>query len=137
MSLYSMGSIAWWVLAYLAVFHFIRQQYGFMMLYSRKEKNAPRAYRVLNQMAIYSATLYPLIYWHCHARSFEWFIQGDFITLDAPALSTYAGIIYVAVLMAYAIKEIVLWKETGTFNIPRNLLLFGHCIVMVYRYCCF
>lgn len=124
--LYSMGSLVFWrVLAYLAVFHFIRQQYGFMMLYSRQEKNVPNAYRVINQMAIYSATLYPLIYWHCHARQFEWFIQGDFISVDAPLISAFAAVVYAAVLTAYVIKEIALWKETRTVNIPRNLLLFG------------
>ncbi len=124
--LYSAGSLIFWrALAYLAVFHFIRQQYGFMMLYSRKEKNIPKFYRLIDKTAIYLATIYPLIYWHCHARKFDWFIQGDFITLKLPALSTYAGIIYLVVLIAYALKEIELWNKTGTFNIPRNLLLFG------------
>lgn len=37
--LFSISSMLFWrVLAYVAVFHFIRQQYGFMRVYSRKEK---------------------------------------------------------------------------------------------------
>ncbi len=37
-ALYSLGSMVFWrVLAYLAVFHFIRQQYGFMMIYRRND----------------------------------------------------------------------------------------------------
>ena len=40
--LYSIDGLLFWrVLAYLAVFHFIRQQYGFMMLYSRKDPAMP------------------------------------------------------------------------------------------------
>ena len=124
--LYSAGSLIFWrALAYLAVFHFIRQQYGFMMLYSRKEKDTPNFYRIIDKTAIYLATIYPLIYWHCHPRKFDWFVQGDFITLGLPAISTYAGIIYLSVLIAYSLKEVALWRNKGTFNIPRNLLLFG------------
>lgn len=124
--LYSAGSLVFWrALAYLAVFHFIRQQYGFMMLYSRKEKNIPNFFRAIDKAAIYLATIYPLIYWHCHARKFEWFVQGDFITIDFPAVSIYAGIVYLAVLVTYIVKEAVLWKKENVFNVPRNLLLFG------------
>jgi len=123
--LYSAGSLVFWrALAYLAVFHFIRQQYGFMMLYSRKERNVPRFYRAIDKTAIYLATIYPLIYWHCHTRNFDWFIPGDFVAIDLPAFSLYAGIIYLAVLISYVLKEVVLWKKK-IFNIPRNLLLFG------------
>src|SRR3984957_18920347 len=40
--LYSFGALAFWrTLAYLAVFHFIRQQYGFMMIYARGERARP------------------------------------------------------------------------------------------------
>ena len=38
MVLFSFGSLVFWsFLAYVAVFHFIRQQYGFMRLYARNE----------------------------------------------------------------------------------------------------
>src|SRR5689334_21314346 len=36
--IYSLSSAWFWrILAYVAVFHFVRQQYGFMRVYSRKE----------------------------------------------------------------------------------------------------
>ncbi len=124
--LYSVDSLLFWrVLAYLAVFHFIRQQYGFMMIYTRKERDVPRYYRWLDKAAIYFATIYPIIYWHCHARTFEWFIKDDFFTFNAPSLNTAAAALYVAALSAYIMKEAVQWKRTGAFNIPKNLLLFG------------
>lgn len=127
--LYSVDSLVFWrALAYLAVFHFVRQQYGFMMIYARKERDVPRYWRQIDKAAIYLATIYPLIYWHCHAREFEWFIKDDFFTLNMPVLNTVAAILYVGTLGAYVIKEIVSWKRTKTFNLPKNLLLFGTAI---------
>jgi hypothetical protein len=124
--LYSVDSLLFWrVLAYLAVFHFVRQQYGFMMIYARHERGLPPFGRLLDKAAIYLATLYPLVYWHCHARAFDWFVEGDFIKLDWPVLGTLAGVLYFLVLIAYAVKEIVLWRRHGLFNLPRNLLLSG------------
>ena len=56
--LYSLGPMVFWrALAYLAVFHFVRQQYGFMMIYARRERRHAR----IDKAAIYAATLYPLI----------------------------------------------------------------------------
>jgi len=52
----------------------IRQQYGFMMIYRRHERGSP----ALDRAAIYAATLYPLLWWHCHQRHFSWFVEGDF-----------------------------------------------------------
>lgn len=124
--LYSVDSLIFWrVLAYLAVFHFIRQQYGFMMIYTRKERDVPRYYRVIDKAAIYLATIYPIIYWHCHAREFEWFIKDDFFTLNAPLLNGTAATVYVVTMAAYIVKEAVQWRRTSLLNIPKNLLLFG------------
>lgn len=127
--LYSIDGLLFWrVLAYLAVFHFVRQQYGFMMLYGRQERGVPAWCKRLDKTAIYLATLYPLIYWHTHAREFHWFIEDDFLTLDAPLLSVIAGILYLVTLGAYLVKEAMLWKRYRSFNWPRNLLLLGTAI---------
>jgi hypothetical protein len=121
--LYSAGSMVFWrVLAYLAVFHFVRQQYGFMMIYGRKD--AP-AFKRLDKLAIYAATLYPLIYWHCTPRNFNWFMDGDFLQFDSALAAQIAGVIYGAIMAAYFIKEGVLWRRTGQINWPRNLMLLG------------
>ena len=46
-------------MAYTAAYHFVRQQYGFMRIYSRKEA-ANKYYRVIDAITIYAATIYPL-----------------------------------------------------------------------------
>ena len=115
--LYSLGAMVFWrVLAYLAVFHFVRQQYGLMMIYRRADPGP----KWLDMAAIYAATLYPLLWWHCHGRHFTWFIDGDFFQLHAPVLANAVFPVYAAVLAAYAVREVSRRRHA---NIPASLLL--------------
>lgn len=123
--LYALGSLVFWrTLAYLAVWHFIRQQYGFMMIYRRQEPFSHFSLRI-DQAAVYLATLYPLIYWHTHPRKFEWMIPGDFLSLTAPTLGATAGYVYLFCLTVYVAKEVYAALCTGTTNIAKHLLLLG------------
>lgn len=124
--LYSFSSeIFWRTLAYLAVFHFMRQQYGFMMMYARDDTWRSVWSRRLDQWAIYLATLYPLVYWHCHERNFSWFVAGDFAQVDDAWPARIVAIIYGMVLTAYVVREVLAVREGHKFNWPRNLLLLG------------
>jgi hypothetical protein len=124
--LYSIGSLVFWrVLAYLALFHFIRQQYGFMMIYGRNERNPPAFYKAIDKAAIYLATLYPVIYWHCHERAFDWFVADDFLKIDSSMLADAAAWLYVAVLLLYVLKELKYWIQSKTINVAKHLVLMG------------
>ncbi len=119
--LYSSGRLTFWrVLAYLAVFHFVRQQYGFLRLYARKESQGPWGRR-LDAAAIYLATLYPLVYWHTHPRAFHWFLPGDFFVFPAPWLERLTLAAYGIVLLLYAAKEL----RSKALNLPKHLVLAG------------
>lgn len=125
-ALYSISGLAFWrMLAYLAVFHFIRQQYGFMMIYARQERQRPRITRRIDQAAIYLATIFPLVYWHSHPRAFSWFVDGDFLAFHAPWLAPLTGALYAAVGAAYVVKEIFYSLREKSVNGPKNLLLAG------------
>lgn len=118
------GLVFWRALTYLAVFHFVRQQYGFLRLYSRREAGTPGA--GLATVLIYAATLYPLLYWHLSPpRNFNWFVPGDFVQVDWPLGRRLATGLYLALLLAYVAREAWLVARTHTFNLPRNLLLAG------------
>lgn len=120
------GLLFWKALAYLAVFHFIRQQYGFMALYSRKEPDAFRKFRMLDSTCLYLAAFYPILYWHTHLpRNFVWFVEGDFFQSVPSFISAVGLIAYVMVAVSYMIKELWLLKSTGYVNIPKNLIIFG------------
>lgn len=124
--LYALNVLWFWrIMAYLAVFHFVRQQYGFMRLYSRKDTSS-RLKRGIDAVAIYSSTLYPLIYWHFSAdRTFNWFIQDDFVLQDMPVMRTVLGVIYSLICLLYILSELLSFAKYKTINIYKNLLLTG------------
>ncbi|UOQ74711.1 hypothetical protein [Hymenobacter cellulosilyticus] len=127
-ALHQLGGLVFWrVLAYLAVFHFIRQQYGFLRLYQRQEPTQP--HRWLDTVLVYYATIYPLVYWHLSApRNFTWFVEGDFLQHDWPTGRLLATLLYVTLLLLYLAKETRQWLLYRTFNWPRNLLLGGTAV---------
>lgn len=99
-------SVAWFwtVLAYLAVFHFVRQQYGWVALYRARQSDAD-AGRWLDVAAIYLATVYPLVVWHTlPQRDFVWFVEGDFGQLPT-VLAQVLCPLYWVVMLAYAIRS--------------------------------
>jgi len=107
--LYSLGGAAWFwrVLAYIAVFHFVRQQYGWMALYRARAGDRSRAGYWIDAAAIYACTLYPLVWWHAHLpRQFDWFLPGDFQRgLPSGVVSGAAGA-YVLAIAAYAARAV-------------------------------
>src|SRR6267142_6235008 len=59
-ALYSEGELVFWrALAYLAVFHFIRQQYGLVALYRARARERDAMGKWIDMVAVYAATLYP------------------------------------------------------------------------------
>lgn len=113
----------WRIMAYYALYHFVKQQYGFMMIYAAKLRVEGK--RWLNEkFMIYLSMAYPVLYWHMASeRAFCWFQQGDFINLNAvfayfPAGSeatiwTIGNIVYWSLLLAWAIQEVNLYKKQG------------------------
>jgi hypothetical protein len=109
-ALYSEGELVFWrVLAYLAVFHFIRQQYGWVALYRVRAGERDALGRWIDMVAIYAATLYPLIYWHTHLpRRFWWFLANDFTQIPS-VIARVAAPIYWLALFVYAVKSLYGW----------------------------
>ncbi|WP_027418976.1 hypothetical protein [Crocinitomix catalasitica] len=71
----------WRVMAYVAVFHFIKQQFGFVALYKLKVGEV-RKQIISDKKIIYLATVYPVLYWHFNSTAkFNWFVRNDFIPL--------------------------------------------------------
>lgn len=102
----ALGEAGFWrVIAYLAVFHFIRQQYGWVMLY--RARAGERRGRWLDGATIYAATLYPLIVWHTRLpRAFAWMKPGDFVAGLPPIVATVAGWIYAVLLAGYVARAV-------------------------------
>ena len=124
--LFMLGSTVFWVtLAYVAVFHFIRQQYGFMRLYSRQEKKT-RFTVVTDNLAIYAATGYPMVYWFMSPpRAYTWFMENEFFTYRNATLLTVFKYLYFICLAVYLLKVVYAFVRTRYFNIPKNAVLLG------------
>lgn len=105
--LHAAGSLIFWrVLAYVAVFHFIRQQVGWMRLYNGRDPEASNREKTLNVAAVYASTLYPIVWWHGHLpRSFHWFLEGDFVVGLSAQVASYTFPLYVATLAAFFVWQ--------------------------------
>jgi hypothetical protein len=115
----------WRLLAYAALYHFIRQQYGFMRLYSRKQ-NQNQLQRWIDGATIYAATIYPVLYWHLHlTETLSWFVPHDFLSIQFPYADEVFLSFYFFILLCYTIKEMLLSLRTRDWNIPKNVLMVG------------
>jgi hypothetical protein len=123
-ALYSEGELVFWrVLAYLAVFHFVRQQYGWVMLYRGKAKERDAIGKWIDTVTIYAATVYPLIYWHANLpRKFWWFVANDFSTLPA-ILAKIAAPLYWLAMLAYGAKSLYLWLVKKQVNPGKDIVV--------------
>lgn len=123
--LYQFGSLFFWsVLALVAVFHFIRQQYGFMRIYARKEPNTIS--KKIDELAIYSATIYPMLYWFKTPRVFTWFMSNEFTWMEKlPDYRPYILIVYLLIIGIWVLKTLYLWSKNKSFNIPKNMIILG------------
>ncbi|HZM87480.1 MAG TPA: hypothetical protein VFF31_13235 [Blastocatellia bacterium] len=123
-ALYSEGELVFWrALAYLAVFHFIRQQYGWVALYRVRAGERDVLGKWIDTIAIYAATLYPLIYWHTHLpRRFWWFLTNDFASMSL-IIERVAAPIYWFALGAYGFKSLYGWFVRREGNPGKDIVV--------------
>lgn len=129
----------WTILAYLAVFHFVRQQYGWVALYRARERECfpstrgdpgghveRRSERVgwwIDASAIYLATIYPLVVWHASPpRNFHWFVDGDFFRLPA-IWADLLQPIYWCAMATYAARSLQRGLKEGHWNPGKDLVV--------------
>jgi len=123
--LYQFGSLTFWsVLALVAVFHFIRQQYGFMRIYARFEPD--NWSKKIDEVAVYSATIFPMLYWFKTPRTFTWFIENEFNWLqNIPDYRNFIAVLYFIILSVWVFKTIFEFVKLKKFNIPKIALISG------------
>lgn len=123
-ALYSEGELTFWkALALLAVFHFVRQQYGWVALYRAKLREKSNLTWWIDAAAIYLATVYPLAFWMTSLpRKFNWFVENDFFSLPQ-IVERVLFPIYVAALLAYFGKSIYLYLTTGFLNVGKDIVV--------------
>jgi hypothetical protein len=136
--IYSISSYLFWsCLAYFAVFHFIRQQYGFFRLYSKEKINSQFRKIYLN-LTIYATTVIPVLIWHFQGQqNFNWMLKGDFKYINLPQFVPFLKILFVLILLIYLFFEFLEKKEKSYWNLGRIMLTLSTafawyaCIVMI------
>ncbi|HEX9961612.1 MAG TPA: hypothetical protein VGB00_11800 [Pyrinomonadaceae bacterium] len=123
-ALYSESALTFWrVLALVAVFHFVRQQYGWVNLYRAKLKEKSRITRWIDAAAIYLATVYPLAFWMTSLpRNFQWFVKDDFFALPA-LVEQILFPLYVLALVVYFGKSVYLYFKDGFLNVGKDIVV--------------
>lgn len=109
----------WRVLAYIAVFHFVKQQIGIAALYRVRHQQMEPSHGVLmaklwvwDKRAVYVGTVFPLVYWHCTLpRKISWFLQGDFVDLTRYLSSLPAMLLNLGKILFFGIwiGTLVIW----------------------------
>lgn len=108
---YEARLLFWGVLAYVAVFHFIKQHVGFVMLYTRAGHESARDRR-LNAAAVWAGTLGPILYWHTQLpREFDWFTRGDFLALGPRWLGPALLALELPIWLAFLARRVELWRK--------------------------
>lgn len=122
--LYEVGGLGlfWRVLAYAAVFHFVRQQYGWVALYRSRNGETDRLGWWIDATTIYLATVYPLVYWHAHLpRGFHWFVATDFQPIPA-VVEQLLRPVYWGMLAIYAAHSVHRWTA-GRANPGKDVVV--------------
>lgn len=134
--LYSLSALTFWrVFAYVAVFHFIRQQVGWVAIYRAKSMERGWLDRLLDEAIVYAATLYPLVYWHANldTTEFAWFVHGDFIDTGelAKALVPWFEVLWWGALAAFSVRQMALAVSSRTIALGK-LSVVGSTVAIWY-----
>ncbi len=98
----------WGVLAYVAIFHFVKQHVGFALIYVRAGGEGAFDRRLV-EAAIWAGTLGPVLWWHAHLPTrFAWFMHGDLVTGLPAWLGTAALVAEIPVWLAFAVRRVQL-----------------------------
>jgi hypothetical protein len=118
----------WRALAYVAVFHFVRQQVGWMVLYGRRARSPEWEVR-FDAAVMYAATLGPIVWWHAHLpRPFWWFREGDFVPGLPAWVGTAALAVHLLVLGAWLTVALVRRARGVPLHLGKVLLALATCL---------
>ena len=116
-------TLFWTALAYIAIFHFIKQQYGFIAIYRGKARERSRFDYRLDKWALWTGTLGPVLLWHATPRArFDWFGSGEqfAVTLPAWTQSVVLGVMAATALL-WAGRQAHVWVTARRFNVGKTL----------------
>ena len=119
---FAWGAVGFWrAVAYIACFHFVRQQIGWVHL-ARSRAGEFDAFGARLDAAVAALlALEPLAYWHVHGRSFGWMTTGDFITFS-PGILLLIRVLLAAAGLLFVVREAARARG-GTLHLGKLLVV--------------
>jgi hypothetical protein len=112
-------ALFWTLMAYVAIHHFMAQQWGFVALY--KLRAGERFDRYLDKWTVYVGALGPVLYWHTTDAAFDWFGHGERFLTRLPA-DLQSDILWgMGIVAAVYVARQVAHAHSSRFNLGKNL----------------
>jgi len=124
--LHSYASEAFWtVLAYIAIFHFIKQLYGFVAIYRLRAGERGAFDYYLDKWTLWAGALGPVLVWHASPRrQFDWFNAGErFIAKLPPDIVSDLMFVYWVIAAVYVARQLQVFVQKRHFNVGKNLVM--------------
>lgn len=116
-------------LVYFVIFHFIKQHFGFMKIYSKIDGAKSKFASWSENLLFYLSMWTPVIYWHINFPKKDFYWSARMLPVPyIDVLFTVASFLYAATAAIYIVLEVTRWKRNGIINIPKNLALFSAAI---------
>lgn len=134
-ALYRHSAMSFWrVLAYAAVFHFVRQQVGWVAIYRARAGQRSRWDRWIDDLVIYAATGFPLLYWHAHLpRNFHWMSAEDFVGGAALGpLVLPSSMLYLALVGVYVHRSWRHVRRGGVANTGKHVVVISTAAIWLF-----
>ncbi len=118
-------------LAYVALFHFIRQQIWFVRLYDKRTVDLwwlEHISRRLDTILVWTITGFPFLYWmmHYNSLSLNWFVAWEYTYLSHLVPQTESiWILYTILLLVYVIFQLILISRGTQINPLKYLYIAG------------
>ena len=123
-TLYSENALWFWrVIAYMALFHFVKQQLGWLKIYHRKEPSLKNKDVLWDRFALSASMVFPIVYWHANLSSshFAWMLVGDFVEINAGILKI-AWPFYLFAMCSYASRRGVAFWQKKPWSVGKDVL---------------
>lgn len=128
------------VLAQLwAYWHVVRQHYGFMVLYQKKNGEAAGKQNPADYWIFYTLMLAPFLSFLLrHPQAREQLGLPGMLTVYEQYVVVFLNIVVAGTLLAYAVKELTLARKGNPINVPKNLFLLAcvplHLLIFLHPY---
>lgn len=113
---------------YLVIWHFVKQQYGYIRIYSRTDGPKSKVVERLEKFFIQASMFYPVFYSHYRPELKGFYWESGYIHIPEGPGSVVNALFAASVIGAgcfYCYHEYKRSKKNAMFNWPKNLALLG------------